>query len=329
MSLINLKNKIPKKSFIKNFADSDIDKILVSGESDATYFKKTSPGNNTLYEKFNQDISMFLSKLPTSPAKKYVTELFNRDLIYLGSMQIAKNEGFFSKLVVDTDDKLKAIILDVRDLDIDIKTGDTKNIDDCIYASYFSFIKASVILNKALVRNDKELLDYLAQYFYLLIMYTIDAKSNISSPKQKSFTRIICYYAFYRYFLKETFASSVRIIKKSFEKEKDVFDEFEPRLKEIEKYVSIKDIPKMLIDTKVLVFDPNTFIVNLLRKFKQYGFYCVLGPLDMFVAFTITSKYPFELFTENSSLNTDLQTKIEDILIKYMRKVKFSSIKMD
>jgi hypothetical protein len=134
---------------------------------------------------------------------------------------------------------------------------------------------------------------------------------------------MICFYAFYRYFIKETYTSALRKLRKAFDEE--VFVEFEPRLKDIERYDSVKDIPKMLIDTKVSIVDPNVFVVNLIKKFKQYGFYCVLGPLDMFIGFAITSKYPFELFV-NGSINSELQTKLEDHMIQYMKKVKFSKL---
>jgi hypothetical protein len=81
----------------------------------------------------------------------------------------------------------------------------------------------------------------------------------------------------------------------------------------------------MLIDTKVSIMDPNVFVINIIKRFKQFGFYSILGSLDYFISFVITCKYPFELFPPNSSLNVELQNKIEDMMIPYMKKVKFTS----
>jgi len=315
--------KLPQSDSSKTFAKTDIDNILLSKFTGLFYFYKNNEDNKPVYEKFNQDFGLFLSKLPNHAAKKYTSEVFNRDLVYLGSTQLAKAEGFFSKVITNDSDDLKAILLDIKDLDINIKTGETKNIDDCIYATYFSFIRAAVIANKVAIKSDYKLQDMLAQYLYLLVSSTLDSKTTLSTPKQKLFVKMICFYAFYRYFIKETYTSALRKLRKAFDEE--VFVEFEPRLKDIERYDSVKDIPKMLIDTKVSIVDPNVFVVNLIKKFKQYGFYCVLGPLDMFIGFAITSKYPFELFV-NGSINSELQTKLEDHMIQYMKKVKFSKL---
>lgn len=312
---------------LKSFAKSDIDNILLSSRTSIIYFEKNDPKFKALYERFNQDFSLYLNKLPNTPAKKYVTEVFNRDLVYLGINQLARSEGFFVK-VMDFGDSLSAIVLDIKDLEIDIKTGETKNIDDCIYAAYYGFLKATVIANKNGIRGDKKLLEMLAQYLYLIVISTLDSKSSFNTQKQKFFVKIICYYAFYRYFIKESFSLTVKRLEAIFSDNSEEFQEFKPKFKDIEKYESVKDIPKMLIDTRISIVDPNTFIISLIKKFKQHGFYCILGPLDLFVSFVITCKYPFALFTENSSLNSDLQNKIEEAMIPYMKKVKFAMNKL-
>jgi len=318
---------IPKKMGSKTFAKSDVDNILISADTNFAYFYKTEEKYKGMYDRFNQDFSLFLSKLPNTAAKKYVNEVFNRNLIFLGINQLAKTEGFFSKAVFDGE-SLSGIVIDIKDLDINVLTGETKNIDDCIYAVYYSFIKSAVVLNKSGIKSDKKLQEMLAQYLYLVVISTLDSKSLLNTPKQKFFTKIICYYAFYRYFIKETFAATTRKLEKIFEENKDMFEEFKSKFKDIDKYDSVKDIPKMLIDSKVLIIDPNMFIIGLVKKFKQYGFYSILGSLDMFIAFVITCKYPFELFPQCSSMNSELQNKIEEAMVPYMKKVKFGISKM-
>lgn len=320
-------SEIPKSlvSAEKAFAKSDIDEILVSQTTGLIYYSKNRSDEKVVYERFNQDFGLYLNKLPNSPAKKYVSEVFNRGLVYLGINQIAKSEGFFSK-VMHSEGSLNGIVVDVKDLDIKFPSGETKNIDDCIYAVYYSYIKFAVLTNKPSIKTDYKLQELLAQYLYLVVISILDSKANLGTPKQKFFTKLVCYYAFYRYFIKETYTSTLRKLDKIFSDDRELYDEFKFKFKDIEKYDSVKDIPKMLIDTKVSIMDPNIFIINIIKRFKQFGFYSILGTLDYFIPFVITCKYPFELFPPNSALNVDLQNKIEDIMIPYMKKVKFNTV---
>lgn len=314
------------KSLVSNtsFEKSDVDEVLLSQITNLIYYSKKTPEDKLIYQKFDQDFGLYLNKLPNSPAKKYVSEVFNRGLVYLGITQMAKSEGFFSKVMID-DGVLNGIVVDMKDLDISRTSGETKNIDDCIYAVYYSYIKMAVIANKSAIKSDKKLQELLAQYLYLITISVLDAKANLGTPKQKFFTKIVSYYAFYRYFIKETYTSTIRILDKIFSTDKELYDEFKYKFKDIERYDSIKDIPKMLIDTKISIMDPNVFVINIIKRFKQFGFYSILGSLDYFISFVITCKYPFELFPPNSSLNVELQNKIEDMMIPYMKKVKFTS----
>lgn len=312
-----------KKNIVdsKGFSKSDIDNILLSKTVGSFYFYKNTDKNKPVYDNFNNDFSMFLSKLPSNLVKKYVTEIFNRDLIYLGSTQLAKSEGFFSRIDLTDNDELRMVILDVKELDIDVKTGDAENIDDCIYASYFSFIRACIIANRVVIKTDYKLHDLLSQYLYLIVLSVLNSKNLISSAKQKLFIKMICYYAFNRYFIKDSFSVTIKKLKNSFDT--SIFEEFYPRLKDINKYESVKDIPKMLIDSKVLTIDPNVFTIELIKRFKQYGFLCIYGPLDMFAAFSIVSKYPFSLI-EKGQVGEDLQGNIEDHMTQYYKKLRFS-----
>lgn len=304
-----------------HFNQSEIDNMLISTDTQFLYATKTRDDYKDTYARFTSDLILYLNKLPSTPAKKYVSELVNRDLVYLGINQIRKYEGFFSR-VLKKDDVLNGIVLDVKELDISLDTGEAKNIDDCIYAIYFGFIRATVAINRMQIRNDKLFHEKMMQYLYLVLSRFLSTKELL--PKQKVLIKIICYYTYYRYYLKERFPLTISIIEKYFTKEKEIFEEFKPRFKDIEKYTSIKDIPKMLIDSKVLIIDPNKFIIDVLKDLKQYGFYCIFGPLDMLTAYCITNKYPFDLFTQTGNVDKTLQTEIEDIMVKYMKKVKFS-----
>ena len=65
------------------------------------------------------------------------------------------------------------------------------------------------------------------------------------------------------------------------------------------------------------------FSISLLKKYKQYAFYCIYGSLDMFIALTTITKYPFEMFANVPTINNSIQDDVEKIMVGYMRKVKF------
>jgi len=276
-----------------------------------------------VYNQFNSDFEMYLSKLPNNNVKKYVTEVFNRELIFLGANQISKNvRVYFSKIEADKE-RMKKIVLDLKEFDININTGETKNIDECIYATYFAFIRFAVAASRTAIKKDDKLQEKLAQYFYQIMVSVSDTK-NINTPKQKFFFKLVAYYAFYRHFIRDTSAVTIKNLRNIFKKDKEYFDEFKNSFKEIDKYKTVKDFPKMLIDANVLKVDPNMFSINLLKKYKQLGFYCIYGSLDMFIAFTTITRYPFEMFAKVPVINTSLQKEVEEIMIGYMRKVKFA-----
>ena len=303
--------------------NSTLKDILITDETDITSYKKTGNVGKEIYKKFNEDYLLYLSKLPNNNVKKYVSEVFNRDLIYFGQNQLVKNVGLnFAKVVID-DNKLRKINLDTKEFGIDLRTGECKNIDDCIYATYFAFIRFAVVANRTNIKKDDKLQKLLAQYLYQIFMSVIDT-SKVDTSKQKFYIKMVSYYIFYKHFIRETSAATIKILKKIFKDDKDLLDEFKPMFKDIEKYKSVKDFAKILLDTHVFPVDPNVFSINLLRKYKQYAFYCIYGSLDMFIAFSIITKYPFELFENIPTINTTLQESIEKEMISYMRKVKYN-----
>jgi len=303
--------------------NSTLKDILITDETDITSYKKTGNVGKEIYKKFNEDYLLYLSKLPNNNVKKYVSEVFNRDLIYFGQNQLVKNVGLnFAKIAI-SDDKLRKINLDTKEFGIDLRTGECRNIDDCIYATYFAFIRFAVVANRTNIKKDDKLQKLLAQYLYQIFMSVIDT-SKVDTSKQKFYIKMLSYYIFYKHFIRETSASTIKILKKIFKNDKDLFDEFKSMFKDIEKYKSVKDFAKILLDTHVFSVDPNVFSINLLRKYKQYAFYCIYGSLDMFIAFSIITKYPFELFENIPTINITLQESIEKEMISYMRKVKYN-----
>ena len=303
--------------------NSTLKDILTTEPTDTTTYRKDDINKKEIYKKFNEDYLLYLSKLPNNNVKKYVNEVFSRDLVYFGHNQLTKNVGLnFAKVVADHD-KLYKISLDTKEFGIDLKTGECKNIDDCIYATYFAFIRFAIVANRTNIKKDDKLQKLLAQYLYQIFMSVIDT-SKVDTGKQKFYIKMLSYYVFYKHFIRETSAATIKILNGIFKDEKDLIDEFKPLFKNIDKYTSVKDFAKILLDTNVLQIDPNVFSINLLRKYKQHAFYCIYGSLDMFTAFSIITKYPFELFENIPTINNTLQENIEKEIVSYMRKVKYN-----
>jgi hypothetical protein len=308
-------------STLKDILRGNVSDVLIHYRKDKT----DSEENKKIYEQFDKDFSLYLDKLPKNNIKKYVSEVFNRELVTIGQNKITKGVslGFVKIVTLDNSGNiLKAINLDTKEFGISLKTGETNSIDDCIYATYFGFTRFAVVANRTSIKKNSELQQMLAQYLYQIFMSIIDTK-KVDTPKQKFYIKMLSYYIFYRHYILETSAATIKILRNIFKNEKELIDEFFPMFKNIEKYTSVKDFAKILIDCHIIPIDPNIFSISLLKKYKQHAFYCIYGSLDMFIAFTIITKYPFEMFANTPIVNKSIQNDVEEIMVKYMRKIKF------
>jgi hypothetical protein len=305
------------------FSDSSMNRVLSEKEIKIVIFKKTDT-NKHVYDNFNEDFHLYLSKLPNNNVKHYVSDLYNKNQIYIGISTI-KDDGVFVRVAYDKD-KLVGIILDSADLEINIRDGHSSKIDDCIYSSYFGLMRAATILNKEKIRQDKDLHKLLSTYIYLMFMKSI-GKTTVYNQKQKMFINIVCMYAYYKHFLKEKHAYIKKVIHDHFKTIKmlEVYEEFEPRMDDLERYNDIKDIPKMFIDTRALIENPNQIILSLLRTLKTSGFYCFTGPLDQLIGLVVTTKYPFSIFSKDCLVNEEIHNGVEEIMKKYVESIKFDT----
>ena len=58
-----------------------------------------------------------MTKISYPYIKKYVSEVYNRDLVFIGSI-LEKNDLIFSRLLIDSSDKLNGIVLNSMFLEI-------------------------------------------------------------------------------------------------------------------------------------------------------------------------------------------------------------------
>jgi len=306
----------------KFFSNSDVNNILLDSEQKMLVIDKNSE-SESIYTNFYNDLSTYISKLSNNSVKSQVQNLLNKDLIYLG-LSKTKIDNIFSRLLITTDNKLAGIVLDTQQLAIDPITGSCESADECTYAVYFGLVRAAVVLNKDEIRKDKDLHKLMTTYLYLLLLKAVGI-DKIYSEKFKVFIHILAIYMYYKYYLKEKHNFIISILENDYEPfiGKKNIEEFLPTIEKFVDYQSIKDFPKMLIDAKLWTENPNIITIALLKTLKPTGFYCLLGPLDYFVSLAVVSKYPVEFFSKKSLVNEKLQDAIEEIIVKYINKIKY------
>jgi hypothetical protein len=314
------------KSFPPSFfSNTDVNKILKDEEIRLLLLAKTK-NTEEIYSEFNENFSKYLLKLPNSFVKSSIQDLYNNNLIFL-SVAKAKADNINSRPLIYEDNKLAGIVLDTQQLGVNPETGSADSPGECIYASYFSLIRAAILINKKEVKQNKDLHKLMSTYLYMLLVKAI-GPDKIYSAKQKSFVYILSIYSYYKCYLDEKHSYILSIIERDYTGfiGKEIIQEFLPTLEKMKSYKSIKDFPKMLVDSKILNESPNILIVSLLKMLKPMGFYSLIGPLDYFIALSIVSKYPVDFIGRKTPINEKMQNSIEEIVKEYIDKIKYNTI---
>jgi len=312
-------NKVFQPSF---FSDTDTNSMLLDDEQKILIINKDK-ANLPIYSTFNDDFGKYLTKMPDNVVKENCRNLLNKDLVFLGVAK-TKPDNVVVRLFITTTNKFAGVALDCQQLGVDPTTGSADSIDECIYATYFGLIRAAVLINKAEIRQNKDLHKLLSTYLYLLFLKAIGS-DKIYSEKQKALVHILSIYVYYKHYLKERHNYILTILQRDYEKfiGKEYLDEFLPALDNIQNYNSLKDFPKMLIDMKVINESPNVLIMSLLKMLKPMGFYSLIGPLDYFISLVIITKYPVEFISNKAPTNDKIQNAVEEIMTKYIDKIKY------
>lgn len=304
------------------FSDTDVNSILKADEQKILTIKKVAKSTD-LYNAFKEDFSNYLTKMPNNVVKESCRNLLNKDLIYLGVAK-TKPDNVVVRPLITTTDKLAGIILDSQQLGVDPTTGIADSIDECIYATYFGLVRSVVLLNKSEIRQNKDLHKLLSTYLYFLFLKVIGS-DKLYSEKQKALVHMLSIYIYYKHYLKEKHSYILSILQRDYEKfiGKEHMEEFLPVLENVQNYTSLKEFPKMLIDTKVINESPNVMIMSLLKMLKPMGFYSLVGPLDYFIPLVITTKYPVEFIGAKAPTNDKIQNAVEDIISKYIDSISY------
>lgn len=289
------------------------------------YWLDKEPGNKEIYGRFNEDFKLYLSKMPSNDVKKHVEFAFNKSLVFIGFSK-GKTPAIFSRLLLGKTEKVAGIVLDSQDMDIEISTGETPSIDDCIYAVYYSLIRAAVLSNKDAIAKDKELHKNLAIYLNQIFLRAL-GKGTIYNEKQKHSIMIACIYIYHRHYLQQKHLSALSFLKRNYSNivDKASLEEIVPKLEATSKYATIQDIAKILVDLNILTANPNLITMNLLRNLATSGFYHLIGSLDLFIGFVVLSRYPTGLYPRSAMVSDKLHRTVEQIILKYLAKVEYDT----
>ena len=316
--------KLNKRFQPITFNDSVVDNVLITPET-KIHVLPHSEKNQSIYDTFYQQLGLFLKKLPNNAVKKSVENLYNKKLIFIGfTLSKSQAKEISTRILLDkSSNKLNGIVLNSINLDINITTGETNNIDNCIYAIYFGVLRTALVISQNIKSND-DLHKLLTTYMYLVFTKTI-GKNIFATQRQKDFLRLSCIYIYYIYFFNEKHTYAVSLLKRKYSDvvDKEIFEDFIKKINENKGYTNIKDIPKLLIDLKIVFVDPKQIYMSMIRSLKPIGFYTFIGPYDQFIASMILCKYPTDLFSRQNLTNQKIHDAVEKLVEKYVTKIRY------
>ncbi|MDX1700825.1 MAG: hypothetical protein R3250_09420 [Melioribacteraceae bacterium] len=313
-------NKESKMFPPKSFSDSPVKDVFDAGEFNIAWLDKTKE-NADIYTTFNEIFKLYLSKLPSNNVKKYVDFVFKKGLVFVG-FSVAKSPIVFNRILLTKQDKVAGIVLDSSDLDIDLVTGETDRVDDCIYATYYGLLRAAVISGNGAIKTDKDLNKNLAIYVNQIVLRSL-GKGIVYNAEQKDLIFGACTYLYHRHFLSQKHPMALVKVKNDY---KDVInqksiDKVIEILDKTSKYSTIKDISRLLVDLKIVTTNPNQVMLSMLKQLGSTGFYCFVGSLDYFLASVVLARYPTGLFPKTMMVSDKLHNTVETIASKYLGKV--------
>ncbi len=325
-----MKKNFNKKSPHRSFNDNPVESILRKSEEAILTLLNDDEEAKEVYDVFNNDFKLYLSKLPSNPVKEYTSLIFNKDIIFIGLPLRSGDVGAFARVIIDgNSDKLGGVILNALYLKIDATTGETTDIDDCVYAAYYGFIRSSILIFPKEVIRHKKLHKLMTTVIFLMFLKLL-GKSMIVSAKRKRFLHILCVYMYYKHFIpKSTHIGILNIIDKQYVGDiipKEDYDEIRDRMDILKSYSTMKDMPRLINEFKIASINISQFLMQMLKNLQRQGFYSLMGSLDGLIASIIIAQYPNSLMTKFFLTNQQLHNNIEKIInTEFMNKIKFDS----
>lgn len=317
----NIKTVKPFSIFpYKTFGKSNNSIATFHDERSIIFASHVGDASKFLYNKLYEDLGIFISKVPDSQAKRYVQSIFSRKLLFIGLGSETKS-GIIGGVSITPKNRLAGIILDSKELDLNIHTGQAISIDSWFYGTYFEFIRAAVIINESEIKKDEKLHTDMIKYLYFLMLKIIgtDVKLN---DKQKVFLHFVCGYFYYRFMLDNPHLKSKELALNL--EPNEYYDDINSRVKFLEKYNQMKDIFKSFVDYMIVDVSPVLLMMKILTKFKSTVFYSIISSLDYLIALSIVSYYP-AIFLTGADISNDIPKTIESHMDKYLKQIKFDT----
>jgi len=323
---LNIKNpnSLPEPKPISKVS-SDLPTIV--GEQKIFIAIPNDEKTKAIYKTLYDNITIYLKKIPSSPAKSAVQKLLDRDLIYIGR-NISSNgkNGIIGRIQRTSANRLAGVVIDIVEMDIDPNTGETIHIDQTFYTAYYQFVRAATLINFNKIKDDKRFHQYLIKYMYYLNLRIIGSNISLTS-RQKLHLELLSSYFFYRFQLNfnhiQSRENAIEYI--STETKTEMDESASILINRLEKYLYMKDIFKGLVDFSITSDSPAALIMRSLMYFKLTGFYSITTTLDYLIAACIVSMYPVS-FLQNTLVSKDLQSKIEELITPLINSVKFDTV---
>jgi len=271
------------------------------------------------YSTFNSEFLTYLSKVSNSTLKKYVKDIFDRDLIYLSIDTNSKNMIYGSVGILNN--KLGGIFLDVKDLEIDIESGESARIDDVIHMTYFQFIRGTVIINYSKIKNDDELNKLIISYLTLLFIRTLKLPTD---EKTKALIIALVTNFYYKFMLNDNRAEDKMLMNVADAQKEYVESQINTRSHILSKYKKFRDIVSVFIDFNITNDSPNKMMMTLIQKLRINNLLYLTTSLDYLIATMIVSTYPIDILAP-TNIVTVVQTKFETAFNKYMKSLSFDA----
>jgi len=311
-----------KEGFAPTYPTDDAEKMPIAIQERKLLVAFPGKQTNTMYQSFYKSLYQYLNKLPTSLAKYTVNVLLKRKLIYVGRDVSRSTKTGVIGSWMNQKNRVAGIILDVIEVGIDPDTGEIYDHNVAIYTVYYEMIRAATTLNfLTSIRNNDRLHIYMVKYLYYL-MLRIFGSNRMLNQDDKLLLHIICRYFYYRFSLGNvhsiSFEEALSIVN-----DDDYRKVLSRRMTNLDSYSKFRDIFKSIVDVGLSNENLNMIIMSAITKFKPAVFNSITGSIDRQIAIAIISQYNCNLYN-SGHVSSDLQSKIENIIIDLIRKVKFS-----
>lgn len=270
-----------------------------------------------VYKNFDDQIKTYLSKI-SGPSKDVVSQLLDRGAILM-LINSKKSSNILGAKSSTPDSKLLFVGGECSIFDVEITNGDIGNIEELVNQLYYQFIR-HVIDTTPEIQKNQDIHPLLIQWYVFLLLKSLRIPTLVDKKVEvlKYITGIMYYKHFLNmdpYLAKE---KSLSLVDSRFQKEiesivPDVF---------ILKYTDIKDIIKLIIDTKLAFDTPNNLTYHMLNSLKVVSFLSITSTFSHLLASIIASLSSID-FYKPLLINKPIQEHIENILTPYFTKVKY------